>query len=84
MSSTMPRSRARARLSRPRRSQPRDPNVTTISTAVSAIDCHRKIVCVNGMTPVIASNAGGMLAGFACSCAAEDDNPIAHTDPMPR
>jgi hypothetical protein len=59
-------------------------NVTTMRIAVSAQDCHRKIVCSNGITPVIASNAGGMLPGFAWSCAAEDDNPIAHTDPIPR
>jgi hypothetical protein len=52
--------------------------------AVSAHDCHRKIVCSNGITPVIASSEGGMLAGFACNCAADDDKPIAQTDPMPR
>src|SRR4249919_397817 len=57
---------------------------TAINTLVSAIDCHRKIVCENGNTPVIASNAGGMLAGLACNCAAEELNPIAHTAPRPR
>src|SRR5262245_33195117 len=50
--------------------------VTMTSTAVSAIDCHRKIVCVNGSTPVIGSKPGGMLAGLACNCAADDDRPI--------
>ena len=58
--------------------------VTTISTSVSAIDCHRKIVWLNGITPVIASRAGGMLAGFACNCAADEDSPIAQTEPRPR
>jgi hypothetical protein len=55
-----------------------------IRQAVSAKDCHRKIVLVNGSTPVIASRPGGMLVGFACSCAADDDKPIAHTAPRPR
>src|ERR1700685_4121132 len=49
---------------------------TTIKIAVSAIDCQRKIVSVNGMTPVIASKVFGMLAGLACNCAADDDKPI--------
>lgn len=57
---------------------------TLIRIAVSAIDCHRKIVCENGSTPVISTSPGGMLAGLACSCAAEDDSPIAHTAPRPR
>ena len=57
---------------------------TAINTAVSAIDCHSRIVCENGRMPVIASNAGGMLAGFACNCAADELNPIAHTAPRPR
>jgi len=57
---------------------------TAISTPVSTSDCHRKIVWENGITPVIASKAGGMLAGFACSCAADELNPIAHTAPRPR
>jgi len=35
------------------------------------------------MTPVMASRPGGMLPAFACSWAAEDDKPNAHTDPMP-
>src|SRR5690606_695894 len=55
-----------------------------IRIAVSTIDCHRKMVSVNGSTPVISTSPGGMLAGLACSCAAEDDSPIAHTAPSPR
>jgi hypothetical protein len=48
------------------------------------MDCHRKIVSVNGITPVTWTRPGGMLAGFACSCAADDDKPIAQTAPNPR
>ena len=58
--------------------------VTAMSTAVSAIDCQRKIVSVNGSTPVTSTNPGGMLAGFACNWAADEDSPIAHTEPSPR
>ena len=57
---------------------------TPISAPVSSSDCHRKIVCVNGSTPVIGNSPGGMLAGFACSCAADELSPIAHTAPRPR
>lgn len=57
---------------------------TTISPAVSAMDCQRKIVWVKGITPVMASNPGGIDAGFACNCAADDDSPIAQTAPSPR
>jgi hypothetical protein len=57
---------------------------TAINAAVSTIDCHSRIVCVNGSTPVIASRPGGMLAGLACSCAAEELSPKAHTAPRPR
>jgi hypothetical protein len=57
---------------------------TRISTAVSTIDCHRKIVSVNGSTPVISSRPGGIEAGLACSCAAEELRPIAQTAPRPR
>src|SRR3546814_527775 len=57
---------------------------TVIRIAVSTIDCHRKIVSENGSTPVISTSPGGMLAGLACSCAAEDDDPVAHTAPRPR
>lgn len=57
---------------------------TRISTEVSAIDCHRKMVSVNGRTPVISTSPGGMLAGLACSCAADELRPIAHTAPRPR
>jgi acetyl esterase/lipase len=47
-------------------------------------DCQRKIVSVNGMTPVIGSSAGGMLAGLACSSAADEDSPSAQMLPSPR
>ncbi|MNT27960.1 hypothetical protein D3C72_1636140 [compost metagenome] len=59
-------------------------NETRINTAVSTIDCHRKMVSVNGSTPVISTSPGGMLAGLACSCAADELRPIAHTAPSPR
>ncbi len=57
---------------------------TPINTVVSTIDCHRKIVSPNGITPVIFSSAGGRLAAFACSCAADEERPIAHDAPRPR
>ena len=38
---------------------------TTISTAAITIDCHRKIVSANGITPVIANSGLGRLAAFA-------------------
>ena len=57
---------------------------TTISTAAMAIDCHRKMVWLNGSTPVMASTGLGRLAGLACSCAAEEVRPIAQVAPRPR
>jgi hypothetical protein len=42
------------------------------------------MVSVNGSTPVISTSPGGMLAGLACSCAADELSPIAHTAPRPR
>ncbi|CAM5607371.1 hypothetical protein RLIN73S_01754 [Rhodanobacter lindaniclasticus] len=42
------------------------------------------MVWLKGSTPVIASNPGGMLAGFACNCAADEDCPIAQIAPSPR
>jgi hypothetical protein len=57
---------------------------TTRSTAVMTIDCHRKIVSENGMTPVIGSSVFGRLPALACNCADDDDNPIAHVAPSPR
>jgi hypothetical protein len=44
----------------------------TISTSARTIDCHRKIVSVKGITPVIASSVLGRLAALACSCAADE------------
>src|SRR5581483_10462798 len=57
--------------------------VTNTRTAVRTHDCQRKMVSVNGMTPVTERMAGGMLPGFACSWAAEDDRPNAQTEPNP-
>ena len=57
---------------------------TTSSTAAIAIDCHRKIVSVNGSTPVIASSGLGRLPGLACNCAAEELSPMAQVAPSPR
>src|ERR1039457_3551728 len=57
---------------------------TTSSTAVITNDCHMKIVSVKGITPVIASRLLGTLAGLACSCAADEDRPIAQVAPSPR
>src|SRR6478672_11031181 len=57
---------------------------TINSTTNIAIDCHRKIVSVNGMMPTILNSAGGSDVGFACNCAAEDDRPSAHVAPRPR
>ena len=56
----------------------------TTSTTVIAIDCHRKMVSENGITPVIGSSAFGRLAALACSCAADDDRPMAQVAPSPR
>ncbi|MNC80401.1 hypothetical protein D3C75_1331810 [compost metagenome] len=56
----------------------------TIKASNMAPDCQRKIVCVNGITPVIDRIDGGRLAGLACNCAADDDRPRAHTAPSPR
>ena len=36
------------------------------------------------MTPVISSSDLGRLAGFACSCAAEELSPSAQVAPSPR
>ena len=36
------------------------------------------------ITPVMARMPGGRLAGLACSCAADDEMPSAHTAPRPR
>jgi hypothetical protein len=38
---------------------------TTISTMTISRDCHRKIVCENGMTPVISSSGRGKLDALA-------------------
>src|SRR5678815_1139674 len=51
------------------------------STTNMAIDCHKKIVSVNGMMPTILNSAGGSDAGFACNCAAEDLSLIHISEP---
>jgi len=56
----------------------------TSKTAVITNDCHMKIVSVKGITPVIGSRLLGRLAAFACSCAAEEDRPIAQVAPSPK
>src|ERR1700754_352267 len=56
----------------------------TIRQASNTCDCHRKIVCENGNTPVMANSPGGMLAGLACNWAADELRPSAHTAPRPR
>src|SRR3546814_14803444 len=56
---------------------------TVIRIAVSTIDCQRTIVSEHGSPPVISTSPGAILAGLACSCAAEDANHIAHTAPKP-
>src|SRR5215468_10578533 len=46
------------------------------STAVITIDCQRKIVSENGITPEMGSRLFGRLAGLACSCAADEERPM--------
>ena len=57
---------------------------TTSSTRPIVIDCHRKMVSLNGSTPVICSNGSGRLAGLACNCAADELSPSAQVAPSPR
>ena len=71
-------------MSRPGADQIAITTETTSKAAVTAIDCHRKIVSENGITPVIGSSDLGRLAGFACNCAAEEESPIAQVAPSPR
>src|SRR5260370_1566635 len=49
----------------------------TNRTANIRSDCHRKIVCVNGMTPVMSMTGFGRLAALACSWAADELRPNA-------
>ena len=55
-----------------------------IRTAAITSDCQVRIVAPKSSTPVISSSSGGSDAGVACSCAADDDRPSAHTAPRPR
>src|SRR6185436_20794721 len=50
----------------------------------TTIDCHKKIVSENGMTPVMGRRDLGKLPAFACSCAADEERPIAQVAPSPR
>ena len=56
----------------------------TSRTAAISRDCHRKIVCENGMTPVMSRSGLGRLPGLACNCAAEELRPSAQVAPSPR
>src|SRR6202030_2805735 len=58
--------------------------VTNSNNAATAADCHRKIVCENGITPVMSSSGFGRLAGLACNCAADELRPSAQVAPRPR
>ena len=55
----------------------------TMMTAVASRLCHSSSVCVRGIKPLMANNAGGIDDLVAISIAADEDNPIAHTDPLP-
>lgn len=57
---------------------------TTIKASSNTPDCQRKMVWVNGITPVIDRIDGGRLPGLACNCAADDESPRAQTAPRPR
>ena len=48
------------------------------------MDCQRKIVSVNGITPVIGSSVLGRLAALAWSWAADELRPRAQVAPSPR
>ena len=56
---------------------------STISTAAIVSDCQVRIVVLKSSTPVISSSSGGIDAGVAISCAADDESPSAHTAPRP-
>lgn len=57
--------------------------VSPMRMARVSSDCHAKMVVPKSRTPVIFSSAGGSEAAVACSCAADDDSPSAHTAPRP-
>src|SRR3974390_1107749 len=57
---------------------------TINTTMVITTDCQRKIVSENGITPVMGRRLFGRLAALACSCAAEEDSPMAQVAPSPR
>jgi hypothetical protein len=57
---------------------------TTIRTAVVAMLCDKKSVCVRGISPLIAKSDGGIDDLVAISIAADDESPMAQTAPRPR
>src|SRR5258708_25424894 len=57
---------------------------TTIKITVVAMLCHKKSVCVSGISPLMLNSDAGIALFVAISIAAEDDSPIAHTPPSPR
>ncbi|MCY1225570.1 hypothetical protein D9M72_377690 [compost metagenome] len=57
---------------------------TTINTSAMATDCHRKMVWLNGITPVMSRMLLGRLLALACNCAADELSPSAQVAPMPR
>jgi hypothetical protein len=57
--------------------------VSTIRIPAMVSDRQVRIVSPNPRTPVIFNSAGGGEPGVACSCAAENESPGAHTAPRP-
>jgi len=57
--------------------------VSTINTAAISSDCQARMVSPKSRTPVISSSSGGSDSGVACSWAADDESPSAHTAPRP-
>ena len=53
-------------------------------TPVASMLCHRSKVCVSGINPLIANSDGGIAVFVAINMAADDDNPIAHTEHVPK
>jgi hypothetical protein len=55
-----------------------------MTTSAVNMLCHRNKVWVSGMSPLMANRDGGREDFVAISMAAEDDNPSAHTEQLPR
>ena len=58
--------------------------LSTMRITAMSSDCQVRMVAPKSRTPVISSSSGGSDSGVACSWAAEDDSPSAHTAPRPR